>query len=151
MNHMSMKRISTQESVWSVTYLHSLFECSNSNWPCVFHWPWYLSSITLISWWKHMRCSSLMSPRLAGYSLRWPLRKGTFMLMLQPTAWKLSRNASTISLWFAAFVFPKNPLTIATNAFHTFLSTSVIELDKILHLINFLIYILSKTPAFILS
>ena len=146
MNLIFIEQTSAYQRVWSISYPHSLFECSNCNQPSYMCFidldifpPWLMKTLAMFI--TH-------SPRLAGNSLRWLLRKWTFMLMLQHKASKLSSDVSTISLQLADFVFPKNPSTAGTNAFHALFSTSVIKLEKFLHLMNFLICITSKTPAF---
>ena len=62
------------------------------------HLPWYLTYISLISWWKRSSCSSLRSPRFSGKRSRWLNRKWSLILMLAPISCKVLSNLATIPL-----------------------------------------------------
>ena len=113
--------------------------------------PWYLSSMTLMSWWKRSPCSSLTSPRFAGKDWSWLFKKCNLMLILQPSTWKLFVNSLTSCLQLFDFLFQRTFFTTETKAFHAFFSRSFMDIRKSQSFINLIISVLSNLPAFCFS
>jgi len=85
--------ISMFKNVWGTFFcawtVHlSLFARTSSSYPIILglNFPWYLFSVTLISWWNLSLCSSLTSPRLGGKK-RWECKKCIFSDILAPIRW----------------------------------------------------------------
>ena len=121
MNHIFMEPISAYQRVWSVPYPHSLFKYSNCNRPSHMCFP-----STLISSFLHgldilMKTLAMFISHVSKISRKFiemTLEEMNFYAHVAACSWKLSSNVSTKFLQFAAFAFPKNLLTTATNAFH---------------------------------
>ena len=133
-----MERTSAYESVWSVSYLHSLFECPTAigHHMCVSStWIYLLHNLDIL-----MKTLAMFITHVSkiGRKFQWD------------GSWGNEPLCSCCSLKHETIKQCLHQIFIVCTLW-TLFSISVSEREKFFHLINFLICVLSKTPASILS